>query len=450
MNDFISPDLLAAHPEWVGGNQVQPIPNATPNEWQGAMQPIPNATPSNGQMPAGTPLVQPASSYNGPAITPPAFSGSGGMAQSPQQGLAATNQWQATKDLLKAREFEVQSNVKTLPIKSEVLKAQQNVLSKQEADISANRSYLDEQLRANEARRAEKQAIIAASNDPEDIKKTAKATREQDSEDYLFQLAGMPAPLRVKMPAGYTGKMPPGTLIAVQSLADILTEKSSDAEEMRKFNLEAARIKSANTGLDVTAAQIAKGRVELTLDEAQLAAEAAGWVTAQHQINYDKAKLPPTPGLVLDDSTGEWTTPEVAYINQSLARDKAKNAILGTFGSIPADTLMSMATQDPPTITDSQLREGLIAQGMSPSAADEYVKLAAARRASKKEEDDLNQWFRDRQAAQGNTGATPPPVAGSTTSNGGAYSSGGAISTVPTPVAPRYQSPGNSGGTAFR
>lgn len=379
--------------------------------------------------------------WNGNQITPPSFTGGAGLADpnyagppantgaNPNQtpysgpmampgpasgvmGNTADDVLNAQREVIMRQRAQFQAQMGLTGPRGALTAADRHLLDARENNLVASQSYLNEQQRANEQRLQEEGNIQGAKNNVGDILSVSRAQRTRDSLNYRYNIAGLPTPIEVKLPPDYKGRMPPGIVARLQTLAEILTDQSADNEKMRQFRLEAARIHTANTGQAVEAAQIARGHVALTLDEAEEAARIAGLLVDEAQLNLASAQLPPQGGLIYDEVTGSWVSPTQASINQSLHRQQLMNQQLGPLGSVPADTLMSMATQNPPVISDAELRQALIVQGMAPEAADRYVALAAARRATGNGSDDASlQAIADLVAqALGNNGATGTPA----------------------------------------
>ena len=331
------------------------------------------------QVPPGTPPGNtfPASSYN-PTFT----QGSAQMTPGPNPMSAA---WAADQEYLNAKQAEIEANKALLQKKTSLEgPAKENVYQKTEADIAANRSYLNEQLRASQAKQAELMAINAAKNDVGNILSVGKAQRQRDTMAYRYNLAGLPTPLEIKLPPDYTGPMPAGTVARLMTLQDILTEQHTDNEKMRQFAVEAARIHAANTGLDVSVAQIQSGRVALTLDEAEAAATLAGLNVAQSQLNKQKAGQPPSPGLEWDETTNMWTDKNTAAVHNAQLKQQTQNQLLGVWGSMDLSTATSLYSQQPPKITEAEYRQVLSLKGFTdPNVQEVYIRIADATRATR-------------------------------------------------------------------
>lgn len=370
----------------LGYAPMAPRANATADaNAAGSPRAIPTATPYT-QPGTLTPIGEP--NYG----TAPMMPG-GGTANlpMPQSGIGAgvgDQLLDAQKSVLAAQQNQLGANLALFGPRAALTEADRALLSAREADVNATKAYLAEQTRANAERIAEQLRIQQAEEDVGDKVAVSKAQRTRDSLNYRFDIAGLPTPIEIVLPPGFSGNLPPGVVQKLQTLAEILIDKASDDEKMRTFRIEAARIHSANTGLMVSEAEIARGRVALTLEEAEEAARLAGLMVDQAQLNLSLTQLPPEPGFVYDEVTDSWVEPAQASLNQAIRQDQLRNQALGPLSAVPVSTLMEMATIEPPVINDQQLRNALIAQGLHPDAAESYVRLAGSRRASRNAGDD--------------------------------------------------------------
>lgn len=384
-------------PTWAGNFEAsaQP-PTFDPNYDPWASQAPQPAFPSNlgstvnnvggfiaGAIPPGTPLGNtfPASSYN------PSFGGiatAGTPGNNPlNDAFAADAEWYAAKQ----REIDINKDLAGKKV-ALTKPAKEAVFTAQTQDVEANRALLTQQLIASQARQVEFNAIQAAKNDTANILGVAKQQRQRDTMAYRYNLAGLPTPLEIKLPPGYTGPMPPGTVARLMTLQDILTEQADDNEKMRQFAIEAARIHTGNTGLNVTVAQINSGRVALTLDEAEAAAELAGLHVAQTALNRQKAGLPPAPGLEWDETTNMWTDKNTAAIHAAQAKEQQTNQILGFWGDMTtqqAASLFSRTGADgvTPVLSEADYRSVMNAHGIvDRGIQDKWIEIGNALRAS--------------------------------------------------------------------
>ena len=205
-------------------------------------------------------------------------------------------------------------------------------LQAREAYNASRGAYLAEQTRALAAERAETAGIIEAKKDVGNIQNVALAERERAQYAYRYQLAGLPTPVEITLPEGHTGPLPAGVQARLRTLAEILEDKAKDASAMRKFNIEAARIHAETTGLAVTAAEIASGRVRLAIDEVELAMRRAGLDVNQATLDLNRAQQAP-PGMVLDEESNRYVTPaearELAITRSRAAQDAVGREELG-------------------------------------------------------------------------------------------------------------------------
>ena len=270
--------------------------------------------------------------------------------------------WEATMNESNARTSSIAARDALLAQQPRQLSANANVFGAQERDIGQTKAFLAEQTRANESRIAELKGIQGAQGNVADLTAIARGQRERDTMAYRYQLAGLPAPVEIKMPPGYNGPMPAGTVARLQTLAEILTEKAGDKEAMRKLTLEMARIKAEETGQEVRAAQIASGRVALDLDQLELAVSRAGLDVERASLATGAARLPYRPGMAWDDVSGQWTTPlsaqlsGEAQLSEARARTAAEKA--GTYGMFTESQLVGFYASHA-IETESQLRQGL-------------------------------------------------------------------------------------------
>lgn len=365
--DFLSPELLALKPEWAN---LSPTPNPGPtSQLAPPAAPAPYTPPP---APAPTPTPTPApvqSSSNFPtAVAPP--SPRGGTAYNPagRETLESGQYWDdalgvwvfpdgntynpttqswaftpgtaggtvaggpvgaihsAQSSVYDARQSEINaSNQYYDALRGLIPYSQAELDAREQANIK-QQAYIAEQLRALEAERAETQAIINAKSNVANIQAAARGQRERDNMAYRFQLAGLPAPVEVKLPPDHQGPLPPGVVARIQTLAEILEDKAKDAQAMRKFNVEAAKLQSEVAQTKVTAAQIASGRVRLDIDIVELAMRQAGLLTDQAELNLLRTKQGP-PGMVLDEEANEWVSPSEYRMRQA-QRERAVNAAL--------------------------------------------------------------------------------------------------------------------------
>lgn len=397
----VDPQILARHPEW--NNILNGAGNiaATPQVAGGATMP---ASTSQGTIP----LTQNNLPY--PA------------ANSLQGGNPLQAQWEAEQNVINAKTREIGLERAAIPYRLQASQAEAGVETARAKDVEASRALLAEQNRANEAKFNEDKAIAAAANDEEDIIAVARGLRQRQAYTYRARIAGLDNPIEVDLPEGFTGQLPPGIVRKIETVEAQLKEQQTDAEFKRRYNIEAARIHAANTGLAVNEAQIASGKVKLKLDEVEAAIRAASLDTQQADLALRASDLPPQPGLVFDATSGTWTSPSQKSLNESLQRETLQREHLGELGQIPVDTLMSMATQKNPVLTDEQLKAGLIAHGMSPTTADYYVKLAAERRANSGDSiwdsfPELKKLFDDALKNRGTTSPPPKPQSSTATLN---------------------------------
>lgn len=391
--DIISPDLLAAHPEWFsadtgGGAPMPSLPGyGDPNQnYSGFGYGAPNPAAGPAAVPVNPNMQQAASNQyapNGP------IAGQYGA----QQGLI-----NASRDRLGAENAVLNAT-------PEYIASQRNVQSAKYADAQANREYIAEQIRANEARLAEEAGIQAAKGNVQDITNVNRAQRERDNYAYRFELAGLKTPIEVKLPPGYKGKLPPGMVAKLESLADIMTEKAGDAEAMRRLTLEAARIKTATTGIAVTEAQLRSGDVALDIDELELAVKRAGLNQDAARLANDIAKMPPAPGMVFDEEANEWVQPGELASRQ----ERRKIEEQGDYGLWSVAGLQDMLVRD--ASFEAEFRSIMQGRGYSPTTIERAIKDVNLRRKAADSGFDPSQFSEDGSTPTGGGGRVIPATA---------------------------------------
>jgi hypothetical protein len=264
-------------------NQAPP-PLPTPGSWNSSMSSMTGAplTPNNTGLPY-------------PAIPPSTNGGDPNVAQ-----------WEAGNNLINSQSGLIGAKRTLEGMQPMKWNAAGQVLDARQHALGAQSSYLDEQARNNAASQSEQMAIMAAKNDTRNVVAVARAQRDQQNTDYRYKIAGLSAPIDVDMPDGFSGPLPPGVRARLETIADKLTRQSTNNEKIRKFHEEAARIATAKAGLEVTAADIASGRVSLSLEQAEQAVRLAGLDVDQAQLAAAATKVPPAPGLVWDDKGHQW------------------------------------------------------------------------------------------------------------------------------------------------
>ena len=348
---------------------VPPLPGPTPVTYSN--QPQQNPSVSAGTLPftnSALPL---------PAQSPLVTGGNPLVAQhEAKQNLLGAQQEAAFRDRAVVQAFPAVKEAKTAEFAA------------READVAANRKYLDIQTQANAERQAEFEKIKAARENTPNLIAAARGQRERDAYAYHYQLAGLPTPVEVKLPPGFKGPLPPGLVEKIQTFAEQFEDAAANAEQMRKFEIEAARIHSANTGLDVSVAAIRSGKVALTLDELEMAARAAGIDVNLANVALGAASLPPEAGMVWDEITNQWTTPLQAQLNQSEALQEAQREQLrqkyGDYADVPNESLISSAYLfDTPIMSDDELQQVLLRRGMSQTTVNFWMSYINAQRAKK-------------------------------------------------------------------
>lgn len=350
-----------------------------PNQYQGvtynpALNGEGNLSYTGQSQPQPQPQPQPQVMNQTQALPAPAQQGTPYQLPGSAGGPIA-NTWQANQNALAAGASYIQAQQNVLGALPQKRAADANVLNAQDADVTANRAYLNEQLRASQAAMQAEQKIQAAKANTGDQIAVAQEQNLRNNGKYKYQLAGMSIPVEINLPPDFNGRLPPGVQQKLQTLSEILTDKENDADKMRQFQVEAARIHAANTGLDVKVADIARGRVSLTIDELEAAARAAGLTSQAADLQVQAAQQPPSPGLVWNQVKNKWTSSEEANYDMKQYTDDFANAQSGYWGNVPMGTLSQWAVSG--TINDAQYREALISQGIAPTLADKYVAQAA-------------------------------------------------------------------------
>lgn len=261
--------------------------------------------------------------------------------------------------------------------------AEQALLAARSRHLAAQSSYLEEQGRFLSQQQAEQASLYAARNNVQDLQNVAAGERLRESQTYRYRLAGLNAPIEVTMPPGYSGPMPLGTVAKIQTLAQQLETIYKNADDLEKFRVEAARIHSEQIGQEVTAADIARGSVALSLQEAELAVRQAGLQETQAQQNLQFANQPPAPGLVPytspDDGTFQWVTESQL---RELQRIDTRNRNLQTAGELgiqglSISQLLSYASEvnadGTPVLSEQQLLDILNQRGTPPADVQIFV-----------------------------------------------------------------------------
>ena len=171
--------------------------------------------------------------------------------------------------------------------------AQQAALGAAGTAAGASTAYLNEQARASAAARAERERIIAARGNAQNIIDVARGNRDRRAQDYKYGIAGLDVPAELVLPEGFAGPLPPGVRRKIETDEERLTREAADSEALRQSTLDQARIAAARAGL--------------TVDEAQRRAQGAALGVSQANLNLDRTQTPPGPGLVMDDN-GNWVT----------------------------------------------------------------------------------------------------------------------------------------------
>ena len=216
-----------------------------------------------------------------PRITPPRFAGSGGLLPGTTQGPSGpqTAQFGAAQGVISASQAQID--------------AQTAALGAAGTAAGASTAYLNEQARAGAAARAERERIIAARGNAQNIIDVARGNRDRRAQDYKYGIAGLDVPAELVLPEGFAGPLPPGVRRKIETDEERLTREAADSEALRQSTLDQARIAAARAGL--------------TVDEAQRRAQGAALGVSQANLNLDRTQTPPGPGLVMDDN-GNWVT----------------------------------------------------------------------------------------------------------------------------------------------
>ena len=377
----LPPDILAAHPDWAAILNGAPAPGGVSGGVSGGAPPMP-AMPGGG-MPAP-----------------------GGAQPMPPGGSPIVADWNATQALIGANtNLQNQQGALATLKETQQIPAAANLLDARATQNTAGSAFLQEQQRANEALRANQLLLKDASQNTGNILTVARAQAERNAANkYTYQLAGLTAPIEVELPENYAGPIPPGVVARLQTLAERIQDKNADEEAMWRFRTEAARIKYAETGIKVTEADIAAGRVGLTLDQAELAVERARIGVAAAQNALTASHEPPAPGLEWDDVTSEWV-PSVTLKQRQATRAeqekdaKAREALTkdGIYGTFSEAELVDFASKG--VIATSTFSDELTRRGYLPGTIDALLRLIAIRQQTGDGDDDMP-------AYSGATGAT--------------------------------------------
>jgi hypothetical protein len=294
--------------------------------------------------------------------------------------------------------YDAQGNVNTaqqglIAPKQATIAAQANIYAAQGQQTNAQRSFIGEQQRAEQARLGEIQGIQAASQNVEDIQNVARTARERSNTDYRYGVAGLDVPTDVKMPVGYNGPMPVGQRAALQTQEQAMTQQAQEHEAVRASHLKQAALAVDLIGTDVDRARNEAAKIGLTLDQAQLVVEmaqnqasAAGLAADRADLGVSRARIaeeasnmPSTPGFTLytDPFTGQgkWVSQaekgrldEAAQLEQARVANQASP--LAAFG---VDYIKSLLSQPGSPISVEDAMTEFQRRGMTP----EQAKLAA-------------------------------------------------------------------------
>lgn len=341
-------------PLMTANNAPPPLP--VPGSWNSSMSSMTGAplTPNNTGLPY--PAIPPSTNFGDPNVA----------------------QWEAGMNLINAQTNQLSAR-RALEAKQPLKwTAQGNVLDARSRALDSQSAYLDQQAMDNAMSEQETRAIIAARNDPKNVLAVARAQRERDVSDYRYRIAGLPTPIEVTMPDGAQGPLPPGVRARLETIADKLTRQSEDSAKLRKFRLEAARIATTARGQEVTAAEIAAGRVSLSLEQAEQALRLAGLDVDQAQLAAGATKMPPAPGLTWDDEGNRWVN--ATDLNDIKRRRENQSNEYAGFSISELIQLLNGDKLDPNTfrniLTDPNGRYGYL-----DSTVDHLLDLAAVQKA---------------------------------------------------------------------
>lgn len=384
----LPPDILAAHPDWAailnGGGMPPgggaPMPGGAPPMPAMPGMPAPGGAPAQGvpQAPGGSPIVA---------------------------------DWNATRDLISANtNLQNQQSAMATLKETQQIPAARNLLDARAVQNTESSAFLQEQQRANEAMRANQLLLKDASQNTGNILTVARAQAERNAANkYTYQLAGLAAPIEVELPENYAGPIPPGVVARLQTLAERIQDKNADEEAMWRFRTEAARIKYAETGIKVTEADIAAGRVGLTIDQAELAVERARIGVAAATNALTASHEPPAPGLEWDDTTGDWVPSAILKQRQATRAEQEKDAKArealtkdGIYGTFTEAELVNLTSLN--VISSAELSTELARRGYLQGTIQALLHLAEERRKAEKGGDEFEEW------TGGTTGTTTTPT----------------------------------------
>lgn len=214
-----------------------------------------------------------------------------------------------------------------------VYSAQQGVFGAQGEQNAAGRGVLDATGPYNQANRAvigseiantnasigENNALVAAQNDIADQSAVAQYNEYLGGRDRRNQLFGAAPEQRITVRPGQDFNLPSGQVAAPHTNADYVQEANQRATRSRGLLTDLLRGTASMAGADVNDARLKEGYAGANVADARLNASKVGAEASrsEQQVKYDDAllrneaqmaDLPPFPGAVQDDFTGEWIT----------------------------------------------------------------------------------------------------------------------------------------------
>lgn len=279
--------------------------NSTVQNWM----PNPNINPWGGvgTNPYGPPVPAPAPAQPRPVAAPAPY------------GTAGQNLFNAQNAQLAAAYGVTGSERQGLAANMATLAAQGSVLGAEGALRSSTAAYVAEQQRAKDLRQQEETQLIGAQNNVGDQEAVAEEDLRRRSRDRtLSSNLGVEAPAQVQVPLGQEGtRTPVGTEVANETQATRVGRRNTQDDAMSQLSVQQAQLDEARAQGTVSEAQAAEKQAELNQSYAELSTRAAQITQTEAGIGVSAAKLPPVAGEVFDETTGTFTTPGQASINQA-------------------------------------------------------------------------------------------------------------------------------------
>lgn len=401
-----------AQPMYTPGGPQWGIAPSLPGFSPATYAPPPLPHPGQASSITGAPLTPNSTGLPYPAIPPSTNWGNPGVAG-----------WEASMNLINAQQGKTALQRQYEAALPQKWNAEGNVLDARSRALTAQSGYLSEQARANAARMSAQQGITAAQQNGPNLIAAARGQRERDANDFKFRIAGLPTPIDITLPDNFSGDLPPGVRERIETIADKLTRQETNTDKMRQFNLEAARIATAAAGEEVTAADIAAGKVSLSLEGLEQAVRLAGLDVGDAELAAQATKLPPAPGLSWDEDGNQWVNTS-SLKDIQMRREAIKDGPLGAFSIDQLISLLNGGKVSPDQFRDTVKQKF----GFLDSTVDYLLQLAELRKGSQAAE--LDPRLGGQQIPAQKPNQQPPVQQNAPTPSGGSPLSGQAAGRV--------------------